>query len=71
MNKAEFVGRVAEVEIRRLAEDVWGNRADAEQFLTSPHAMLDGKTPEQAAASLAGAERVRDILMRLEFGIPA
>ncbi|HYH81906.1 MAG TPA: HU family DNA-binding protein [Longimicrobium sp.] len=61
--------RVAE--IRRLAEHVWENRADAEQFLTSPHAMLDGKTPEQAAASPAGAERVRDILMRLEFGIPA
>jgi DNA-binding protein HU-beta len=58
-------------EIRSLAEHVWENRADAEQFMTSPHAMLEGKTPEQAAASPAGAERVREILMRLEYGIPA
>jgi DNA-binding protein HU-beta len=58
-------------EIRSLAEHVWENKADAEQFLTSPHAMLDGHTPEEAASTRAGAERVREILMRLEYSIPA
>lgn len=57
--------------IRKLALDVWENPAHAEQFLTSPHAMLDGQTPEQAAATPAGADRVREILMRLEYSIPA
>ena len=58
-------------EIRRLAEHVWEDRARAEMFLTSPHAMLGGKSPEEASASPDGARQVREILLRLEYSIPA
>lgn len=58
-------------EIRALAEQVWESRADAEQFLATPHPILDGKAPEQIARSKAGAARVKDLLMRLEYGLPA
>jgi DNA-binding protein HU-beta len=58
-------------EIRKLAEHVWENRADAEVFLANPHPLLGGMTPLDAARTRAGAARVKDLLMRLEYGLPA
>ena len=53
-----------------LAERALGSRADAEQFLTTPHALLDGRAPLELAATAAGAGRVEDLLRRLEHSLP-
>ena len=57
-------------EIRELAESVWENQRDAQEFLSTPHALLDGRTPAAVARTRAGAERVRRILLSLEYGLP-
>ncbi|HEX6370482.1 MAG TPA: antitoxin Xre/MbcA/ParS toxin-binding domain-containing protein [Longimicrobium sp.] len=56
--------------IRELALSVWENAQDAGEFLSTPHAMLDGETPLAAAQTPEGAERVREILLALEYGLP-
>jgi putative toxin-antitoxin system antitoxin component (TIGR02293 family) len=53
------------------AECVWNDREAAREWLHLPHALLDGKTPSQAALTGLGARRVEDILQRLFHGIPA
>lgn len=57
-------------EIRELAERVWENRSDANEFLSTPHVLLDGETPASVARTRPGAERVRRILLALEYGLP-
>jgi uncharacterized protein (DUF2384 family) len=57
-------------EIRGLALKVWENPADAEEFLNTPHGLLDGQTPLAASRTEAGASRVREILLALEYGLP-
>lgn len=56
--------------LRELALRVWENAADAEEFLTTPHGLLDGQTPLAASRTANGAERVREILLALEYGLP-
>ncbi|HEX2206928.1 MAG TPA: antitoxin Xre/MbcA/ParS toxin-binding domain-containing protein [Longimicrobium sp.] len=57
-------------EIRALALQVWENAADAEEFLSAPHGLLDGETPVDAARTPEGATRVHEILLALEYGLP-
>lgn len=59
-----------EREIRELAVRVWENAEDAEEFLTTPHGLLDGQTPLAASRTEEGAKRVREILLALEYGLP-
>jgi nucleoid DNA-binding protein len=61
---------ILDKEIRSLAVDVWENPADAEEFLITPHGLLDGQTPLAASRTPAGAKRVREILLALEYGLP-
>jgi uncharacterized protein (DUF2384 family) len=68
MTKAQEPASVRE--IRELAVSVWGNPVDADEFLTTPHGLLDGKTPLSVARMAGGAERVREILLALEYGLP-
>ncbi|HLM68027.1 MAG TPA: antitoxin Xre/MbcA/ParS toxin-binding domain-containing protein [Longimicrobium sp.] len=63
-------GRILDEEIRSLAVGVWENVADAEEFLITPHGLLDGQTPLAASRTLEGAKRVREILLALEYGLP-
>lgn len=56
--------------IRELALRVWENQADADEFLKTPHGLLEGQTPLAAARSRAGKARVREILLALEYGLP-
>lgn len=60
----------AVVGIRELARKVWEDAADAEEFLTTSHGLLDGQTPLAASRTPKGAERVREILLALEYGLP-
>ncbi len=53
------------------AEVVWDDRADAKQWLLTPHPELNGKKPLDAAMSELGARQVEDLLDRIYYGIPA
>ena len=57
-------------QVQELALVVWENRHDAEEFLSTPHALLDGWSPAKIARTAEGAERVRRILLALEYGLP-
>ena len=66
--ESERLERVAR--LTALAEHVLESRAEAQQFLTSPHALLDGEAPIELAATDLGARRVENVLWQLEYGLP-
>lgn len=52
-----------------MAEQVFGEAAKARDFLTRPHAMLDGKQPlDVAMATGPGADAVINLLGRAAYG---
>jgi len=53
-----------------LAQDVWGDDDDARAFMTTPHAMLDGRTPAEMAVTDLGAREVEGILWSIAHGSP-
>lgn len=54
------------------ALDVWGDEAEARDFLFRPHAMLEDKRPiDVVIQSEFGAEMVADILGSLKYGSAA
>lgn len=67
--ESEKTGRFAR--IVAAAERVFGDEADARRFLTTPHDLLDGKTPMESAMTEVGAIRIEELLMRAVYGIPA
>ena len=56
--------------ILELAGRVWGNEADATEWLNSPHPELDGATPFSLLETEAGGRAVEALLAALEFGFP-
>jgi putative toxin-antitoxin system antitoxin component (TIGR02293 family) len=56
--------------ITALAQFVWDDETDVREFMTTPHPMLDGKTPAEMAVTDLGARQVEDILSSLIFGLP-
>ena len=60
-----------EARIRELAVRVWEDEKNAEEFLNTPHPMLDGKTPLKLARTPEGYRRVTELLLKLEYGLPA
>lgn len=57
------------IEIKSLAESVLGSSAEAEQWLDKPALALDGYKPMALIATRAGAELVKDLLVRLDYGV--
>jgi putative toxin-antitoxin system antitoxin component (TIGR02293 family) len=53
-----------------MAERVWGNEADATEWLNSPHPELRGATPLSMLKTEAGGRAVATLLAGLEFGFP-
>jgi putative toxin-antitoxin system antitoxin component (TIGR02293 family) len=53
------------------AREVWDEDGLARRFMTSPHQLLDGETPVQAARTELGGRRVERILNGLLYGLPA
>ena len=51
-----------------LAVETFDRKSDAIRWMHTPHELLQGETPQQHAATLAGAERVRNMLVQLRFG---
>jgi putative toxin-antitoxin system antitoxin component (TIGR02293 family) len=50
---------------------VWNSDEDARAFLTTPHPLLQGKTPLDVSLTELGARRVEELLWQLYYGIPA
>jgi putative toxin-antitoxin system antitoxin component (TIGR02293 family) len=53
------------------AENVWGDRLDAQAWLAKPHPELENRSPLEAAMSELGARRAEELLSRIFYGIPA
>jgi putative toxin-antitoxin system antitoxin component (TIGR02293 family) len=53
-----------------IAERVWGNEADATEWLNNPHLELRGATPFSLLKTEAGGRAIEALLGALEFGFP-
>ena len=67
--ESERLARLAR--IAALAEYVWENLDHARQFLTSEQLSLGGACPIDLAMSDLGACEVEELLMKLEYSLPA
>nr|MBA4159960.1 DUF2384 domain-containing protein [Gemmatimonadota bacterium] len=67
--ESERVARLAR--IMALAEFVWEGKEDARTFMSEPHALFGDQTPLALAETELGARRVEDLLMKLEYSLPA
>jgi len=56
------------LELDQLAQDTFETEAEALQWLREPHALLDGETPFEAAKTSFGAQRVKDMLLAIQYG---
>lgn len=61
-------GVVRFLELDQMACDTFESEADASRWLRQPHPMLDGETPLEAAKTGYGAQRVKDILLAIQYG---
>lgn len=66
--ESERLERIAR--LATLAEQVWESEEAAQQFLTTPHPMLDNQAPLDLAASDLGTRRVETLLWNLEHSLP-
>lgn len=57
--------------IQSLAEDVFGDNANANRWLRQPLGILDGKAPLDVARTDAGARVVEQILAKIDWGAAA
>lgn len=56
-------------DIQQLAAQVLGSQALAKLWLEQPAVALDGRCPGELLEDKAGAQAVRELLMRIEFGV--
>lgn len=56
-------------DIHQLAVQVLGSQALAALWMEQPAVALDGRCPGELLESEAGARAVRELLMRIEFGV--
>jgi len=68
VEESERTERVARV--LAAAEYVWDNRAQAQEWMSTPHRELSGQTPLDTARTELGARRVEALLDKLFFGLP-
>ena len=53
-----------------LTRHVWhDNEDDVTEFLSTPHALLGGRTPLECSATDLGTEMVEGVLRRLMFAV--
>ncbi len=69
MNTGPFSPLDLPYDIHLLAAHVLGSQALAKQWLEQPAVALDGRCPGKLLGSEDGAQAVRELLMRIEFGI--
>ena len=66
--ESEVVERLGRLWSQALA--VWESETDAQAFFRTPHAMLGGRSPFEAAQTELGGRQVERILLGLEHGLP-
>ena len=66
--ESERLERIAR--LATLAEQVWESEEAAQQFLTTPHPLLDNQAPLDLAATDLGTRRVETLLWSLEHSLP-
>ena len=71
LNAAESERTERMARVMAGAEFVWGDRADARRFMTTPHPALRGRSPLDAALTELGARQVEEILDKIFHGLPA
>jgi len=57
--------------LEKLALEAFGDENRAAKFLSSPHALLGGETPQTAAQTNEGKKKVETILNSIIYGLPA
>jgi putative toxin-antitoxin system antitoxin component (TIGR02293 family) len=57
--------------IQAVAEDVFGNAANANEWLREPLGILDGKPPLEVARTESGVRVVEQILAKIDWGAAA
>jgi|HubBroStandDraft_1064217.scaffolds.fasta_scaffold75271_3 putative toxin-antitoxin system antitoxin component (TIGR02293 family) len=60
-----------EIHIHAMAVRIWGNEADAAEWLNQPHPELNGAAPASLLDTKAGMQVVEALLAALEFGFPS
>lgn len=65
--ESERTERVARLFVH--ANRALGTKAEAREFMTTPHPQLDGRSPLDAARTDLGTRRVEQILNALEYGL--
>jgi putative toxin-antitoxin system antitoxin component (TIGR02293 family) len=66
--ESERLERIAR--LATLAEQVWESPEQAQQFLITPHPMLENQAPLDLAATDLGTRRVETLLWKLEHSLP-
>lgn len=51
-----------------VAKTVFQSEEDIRRFMTTPHLMLEGRTPMDMCQTSAGLQRVQDLLLSIKFG---
>jgi len=69
LEESERLERLAR--ITALAEQVWEEEALAHEFLRSAQPQLGGHAPLDLVRTDLGARQVEELLMKLEYGLPA
>jgi putative toxin-antitoxin system antitoxin component (TIGR02293 family) len=68
-DESEKTERLARVFATAL--HAWDDKADAREFLNTPHPLLDERAPLDVAMTELGARRVEELLWQLFYGLPA
>ncbi|WP_379962277.1 antitoxin Xre/MbcA/ParS toxin-binding domain-containing protein [Dongia sedimenti] len=66
-NQTSLKERRASIQARAAA--LQGSEAAGKKWLTAPAIGLNGEVPADLLRSQQGAERVEELLMRLEYGV--
>ncbi len=69
LEESERLERIARV--TAIAEDVWEDETLALEFLAGPQPQLGDLRPLDLAHTELGARQVEELLMKLEYGLPA
>jgi putative toxin-antitoxin system antitoxin component (TIGR02293 family) len=67
-DESERLERLAR--LTELARFVWEVDEGAQEFMTTPHPLLDDEIPLELAATDLGARRVEALLWKLEYSLP-
>lgn len=55
-------------DIKSLASDILNSEKEAENWINTPNSALNGLAPHTLLDTEQGTQRVKDILMRIEYG---